>query len=361
MTTWDRALTPLTDLYEKIVEIGEGAYGKVFKGQNKITKEFVAMKLINRQFGDGFPYSSIREIALLQSINKHKNIVNLIDVITDRNLDVYLIFDYAEYDLDYILKHTPLAENHVKSYMCQLLLGLYVLHQKNIYHRDLKPKNILVKASNVIEIADFGLAKQISPSEREKRKKAMSSTVITIYYRPLELFFKVPKYGPEVDIWSLGCIFYEMIKRRPLFYSKEVKKSNTDELNEMFVVQQIFSICGVPTEEDWPGWKSLSENSKLFESTKIQTTGNLDSFLTEHLPKEFMGAKPLLLGMLQLNPAKRLSIDDLLINEYLHNVGDSLDPLRLPKLQLEEQCVFLKKQHQIKTDDLHPPRPLPKP
>lgn len=362
MSLWTKELTPLSDIYEKICEIGEGAYGKVYKGQNIISKEFVAMKLINRQFGEGFPFSSIREIALLKSV-KHKNIVNLIEVVTDRNLDVYLVFDYAEYDLDYILKSISLEENYVKSYMRQLLLGLYVLHSKNIYHRDLKPKNILVKATNIIEIADFGLAKQISPIEREKRKKPMSSTVITIYYRPLELFFKVPKYGPEVDIWSLGCIFYEMIMRKPLFYTKEVKKSNSEEMNEMYVVQQIFSICGVPTEKDWPGWKSLSENSKLFQSEKIESTGDLDSYLTSHptgkLPSNFMGAKPLLLAMLQLNPAKRLSIEQLLTNEYLRNFENSLDPQRLPRLKIHEQSENQKK-HKQKVENLHPVKPVPR-
>ena len=68
--------------------------------------------------------------------------------------------------------------------MRQLLCGLYVLHQRNIFNRDLKPQNILVKASNVIEIADIGLAKQISPKRRKKTMKTMTSTVITIYYRP---------------------------------------------------------------------------------------------------------------------------------------------------------------------------------
>lgn len=362
--SWDRELTPLKDLYEIIVPIGEGAYGQVYKGRNIMTKELVAMKKINRQFNDGFPFSSIREIALLKSV-KHPNIVSLIDVVTDRNLDVYLIFDYAEYDLDYILKNYQLSISQIKSYMRQLFLGLYVLHQKNIFHRDLKPKNILVKASNIIEIADLGLAKQISPIEQKNRKKAMTSTVITIYYRPLELFFRTPIYGPEVDIWSLGCIFYEMIKQKPLFYTDKVKKANTDEMNEMFVVQKIFEICGMPSEEDWPGWKSLSENIKLFDSLKelgkTHMNGNLDSYLTDNLPREYKDAKPLLLQMLQLNPAKRLKIEDLLVNPFLHNIENSLDPVRLPRLQIAEQTdVQKKRQPPNKTEGLSPRKPYPK-
>lgn len=342
MNSWEKQLTPLKDLYEIIVVVGEGAYGEVYKARNILTRDLVAMKKIKRQFGDGFPYSSIREIALLKSV-QHPNIVRLIDVITDRNLDVYLIFDYAEYDLDYILKTAPLSEKQIKSYMRQLLFGLYVLHQRNIFHRDLKPQNILVKASNVIEIADIGLAKQISP---KRRKKTMTSTVITIYYRPLELFFKAPVYGPEVDIWSLGCIFYEMIKRRPLFYTPMVRKENTESVNEACVVQQIFTICGYPTEEDWPGWTSLSESTELFKSIKVQPTGNLDSFLTSELPTEYIKVKPLLLSMLQLNPKKRLPIEDLLTNEYLHNINNCLDPSQLARLSILEKYESKRQQQQ---------------
>lgn len=125
-----------------------------------------------------------------------------------------------------------------------------------------------------------------------------------------------------------------------------VRKENTESVNEACVVQQIFTICGYPTEEDWPGWTSLSESTELFKSIKVQPTGNLDSFLTSELPTEYIKVKPLLLSMLQLNPKKRLPIEDLLTNEYLHNINNCLDPSQLARLSILEKYESKRQQQQ---------------
>ncbi|OHS95585.1 Cyclin-dependent kinase C-1 [Tritrichomonas foetus] len=357
---------PIKELYDIISVVGKGAYGEVYKARSLKTFETVAMKKINRKNSgsEGFPVTTFREIMLLKSLN-HPNVANLIEIITDTNYDVYLVFEYTEYDLDYLLRRVKLSIEQVKSFMRQMLFGLYAIHQRYIFHRDLKPQNILVKNNNVIQIADFGLAKQISPNQKER----MTPTVITIYYRPLELFFTAPKYTQQVDIWSLGCIFFEMMTNRQLFVTKNVVKENNDEANEMAVVQQIFTICGYPDDNDWPGWRDLPKASlylNMKDNSKLQT-GNLERYLTKELPPQYQEAKPILLGMLQFNPEKRLSIEEILTNPYLHSIQDSLEPQNIPLITMPTRSDKMEARAQAQanattttnTKNMRPPPTLP--
>lgn len=359
MSNWWSNLTPYDEKYKTINTIGKGQYGEVRKAKNILTGEIVAVKEIKRESNDGFPFNTLREIEILQSI-KHQNIVDLIEVFTDRNLLVYLVFDYAEYDLGTLLHQNSiyfkLSERHIKSYMRQLILGMYALHQSLIYHRDLKPQNILVKKSNIVNIADFGLAKQVF--EQATRMKNMTPGLITLFYRPLEIFLQAPKYGLEVDIWSLGCIFYEMMTARVLFQSQNFRKDNSDKENENATVQQILTICGSP-DKDWPEWRNLP-NSKLYQSLKISNQGNLNDFLTRTLPPQYQAAKPLLLGMLHYNPKERWSLQRILTDPFLHNINNSLDPARLEPLPIPERNDDSSQSTRKKVQGLNPPPILPK-
>jgi serine/threonine protein kinase len=113
----------------------------------------------------------------------------------------------------------------------QVLEGVCYLHNKNIIHRDLKPDNILLSENKNVKITDFDLARSLDDG------RPLSRAVVTIYYRPPEIFFGDLKYGKAVDMWSIGCILAEMITKEPLFKGR----------NEFDVLFKIFEFTGSAT------------------------------------------------------------------------------------------------------------------
>jgi serine/threonine protein kinase len=115
-------------------------------------------------------------------------------------------------DLRGYMNQSPLNEIQIKRFLHQILSGIAYCHSKKVFHRDLKPHNILIGEDGNIKIADFGLARTFSVPE-----KAYSLGVVTQFYRPPEILLGSAFYGPQIDIWSIGCIFAEMSTNRPLF------------------------------------------------------------------------------------------------------------------------------------------------
>lgn len=146
-------------------------------------------------------------------ILKHPNIVNLKEVISgDKKLN--LIFEYCDCDLKKYLEHNTLNELHVKEIVYQLLLALEFCHANRVIHRDLKPQNILIDSREKlnIKLADFGLARTYYYPVKE-----YTHEIITLWYRAPEVLLGTEIYYPTVDIWSVGCIFYEIAHKRILF------------------------------------------------------------------------------------------------------------------------------------------------
>ena len=133
------------DNYEKLEKIGEGTYGIVYKGRDKLSGQIVALKKIRLETEDeGVPSTAIREISLLKELD-HPNIVNLLDIVHS-DTKLYLIFEFLDLDLKKYMDSTApkgLSADLVKSYTHQLLEGLYFCHSHRILHRDLKPQNCI--------------------------------------------------------------------------------------------------------------------------------------------------------------------------------------------------------------------------
>ncbi|XP_006002684.1 cyclin-dependent kinase 6 isoform X2 [Latimeria chalumnae] len=208
----------LAQLYEPVAEIGEGAYGKVYKARDlKNGGRFVALKKVRVQTGEeGMPLSTIREVAVLRQLEsfEHPNVVRLFDVCTvsrtDRETKLTLVFEHVDQDLTTYLEKAPepgVPPETIKDMMFQLLRGLDFLHSHRVVHRDLKPQNILVTSSGQIKLADFGLARIYS------FQMALTSVVVTLWYRAPEVLLQ-SSYATPVDLWSVGCIFAEMFRRR---------------------------------------------------------------------------------------------------------------------------------------------------
>ena len=143
------------DMFERLDVIGEGTYGKVFKARDCKTKQLVALKSVKLENEkEGFPITAVREIKILRQL-QHPNIVNMIEIVTDKQdaLDFrkdrgefYLVFEYMDHDLFGLLDSGLLELNcdQIASFMKQLLEGLHYCHSRNFLHRDIKCSNILI-------------------------------------------------------------------------------------------------------------------------------------------------------------------------------------------------------------------------
>ncbi|AQK81047.1 Putative MAP kinase family protein [Zea mays] len=206
--------------------IGKGSYGVVAAAVDTRTGERVAIKKINDVFEHVSDATRIlREIKLLRLL-RHPDIVEIKHIMLPPSRrefqDIYVVFELMESDLHQVIKaNDDLTPEHHQFFLYQLLRALKYIHAANVFHRDLKPKNILANSDCKLKICDFGLAR----ASFNDAPSAIFWTdyVATRWYRAPELcgsFFS--KYTPAIDIWSIGCIFAELLTGRPLFPGKNV-------------------------------------------------------------------------------------------------------------------------------------------
>lgn len=220
---------------------------------------------------------------------------------------LYLVFEYLEFDLKKYLKSrtTQMPAAQVQSLLYQILQALVYLHSRRIFHRDLKPQNLLIDSSGtVVKLADFGLARAFGLPI-----KTYTHEVVTLWYRCPEILLGQKQYSLGVDLWSTGCIFAEMAQRRPLFMGDS-------EIDQIF---KIFKVLGTPNEQNWPEALKLPDFKPTFPKWKgipmQEHTQNLDEV-----------GMDLLIGMTALDPNKRISARMALLHPYF----DSLDKSKLP-------------------------------
>ncbi len=286
---------------QKIETLGEGAYGVVYKGIHEKTKEIIALKKIKLETqSEGVPSTTIREISVLREIN-HENVVKLKDVIMCPS-KMYLVFEYLEMDLkkkiDTLGAGNSFSSVIIKKYMKQLVSGVAACHSRRIIHRDLKPQNILLGSSDELKIADFGLARAFGIPIRPYTKE-----VVTLWYRAPELLLGTTEYSTPVDMWSVGCIFAEIISKRALF----------DGDSEQDQIRKIFRIMGTPNEDIWPDVKSLDGFNKVsWTQHKKQEFRNVIKYI-ENLDENGLD---LLEKLLHYDPTQRISAIQALQHPY---------------------------------------------
>ncbi|ESP03930.1 hypothetical protein LOTGIDRAFT_230226 [Lottia gigantea] len=298
------------DDYTKIEKIGEGTYGVVYKGRHKKTSRLVALKKIRLESEEeGVPSTAIREISLLKELH-HPNIVCLEDVLMQEN-KLYLVFEFLSMDLKRYMDTIPngqfVDKMLVKSYTYQILQGILFCHQRRVLHRDLKPQNLLIDNKGVIKLADFGLARAFGIPVR-----VYTHEVVTLWYRAPEILLGSPRYSTPVDMWSIGCIFAEMVTKRPLFHGDS-------EIDQLF---RVFRTLTTPTDETWPGVTALPDYKNNFPKWK---TNQLASSVKQ---LDNVGLD-LLLRTLEYDPAKRISAKEALNHSYFQD----LDTMALPASQ----------------------------
>ncbi|RZC12150.1 Cell division control protein 2-like isoform A [Glycine soja] len=287
--------------YEKVEKIGEGTYGVVYKGRDRVTNETIALKKIRlEQEDEGVPSTAIREISLLKEM-QHRNIVRLQDVVHDEK-SLYLVFEYLDLDLKKHMDSSPeFAKDprQVKMFLYQILCGIAYCHSHRVLHRDLKPQNLLIdRSTNALKLADFGLARAFGIPVR-----TFTHEVVTLWYRAPEILLGSRQYSTPVDIWSVGCIFAEMVNQRPLF-------PGDSEIDELF---KIFRIMGTPNEDTWPGVTSLPDFKSAFPKWQPKDLKNV-------VPNLEPAGLDLLSSMLYLDPSKRITARSALEHEYFKDI-----------------------------------------
>ena len=197
------------------------------------------------------------------------------DVVHSENR-LYLVFEYLDQDLKKYMESVdpagmpaalikvstrPLSMHQLfaplahplwrgrQSYMFQILAGINFCHARRVLHRDLKPQNLLIDKSGALKLADFGLARAFGIPVR-----TYTHEVVTLWYRAPEILLGLKQYSTPVDMWSIGCIFAEMIMKRPLY-------PGDSEIDELF---KIFRTLGTPDEETWPGVSKLPDYKPTF-------------------------------------------------------------------------------------------------
>ncbi|EPS43765.1 hypothetical protein H072_2265 [Dactylellina haptotyla CBS 200.50] len=291
--------SPTMENYHKLDKIGEGTYGVVYKAYDlRNGNRLVALKKIRlEQEDEGVPSTAIREISLLKEMND-QNIVRLYNIVHADGHKLYLVFEFCSSDLkkymETIPKGQPLDKSIVKKFMAQICDGIRFCHSRRILHRDLKPQNLLIDNDGNLKIADFGLARAFGVPLR-----TYTHEVVTLWYRAPEVLLGSKQYSTGIDTWSIGCIFAEMITRRPLF-------PGDSEIDEIF---KIFRILGTPNEETWPGVTSLPDYKASFP--QWSRTDLLKSVPTLDEPE-----LDLLERMLVYDPAARISAKASCNHEY---------------------------------------------
>ncbi|KAJ1604463.1 putative mitogen-activated protein kinase 2 [Cryptosporidium canis] len=369
--------------------IGTGSYGHVCEAYDSKENRLVAIKKIHRVFEDLVDCKRIlREIAILSRLN-HDHIVKILDICAPEDAEhfdeIYLVLEIADSDFKKLFR-TPvyLSELHVKTLLYNLLVGLKYIHSAGIYHRDLKPANCLVNQDCGVKICDFGLARtvkkpidalnynssvisgssnsvlnrkpmvgpdQIKGGDSQENeglkqggrflKRQLTGHVVTRWYRAPELILLQENYTEAIDMWSVGCIFAELLNmlkenvayysdRSPLFpgsscfplspdnkqQSEDYRfkiRGNRDQLN------MIFNILGSPSDEDIEVLEK--DDAKRYIRIFSKRSG-ID------LQTRFPGASPqsidLLKKMLVFNPNKRVTVDEALNHPLFKNIRNEV-------------------------------------
>ncbi|NWH77392.1 CDK3 kinase, partial [Piaya cayana] len=290
------AMDASQEVFQKVEKIGEGTYGVVYKARHKRTGQLVALKKIRLDAEvEGVPSTAIREISLLKEL-KHPNIVSLLDVVHSQK-KLYMVFEYLNQDLKKHMDSSPIGElplSLVKKYLFQLLQGVRFCHSHGVIHRDLKPQNLLINEAGAIKLADFGLARTFGVPLR-----TYTHEVVTLWYRAPEILLRCKHYSTAVDIWSIGCIFAEMVTRKVLF-------PGDSEIDQLF---RIFRTLGTPTEATWPGVTQLPDYKKDFPQWTRKE-------IKEIVPNLDRDGRDLLVQLLLYDPSKRISAKAALDHQY---------------------------------------------
>jgi mitogen-activated protein kinase 1/3 len=306
-----REISELDPRYELERIIGNGSYGIVMRGRDKLdNNSLVAIKRINKEIFDELILAKriLREIKLLAHFHD-ANIIGLKNILTPKNPDFdafFIVMDIMDTDLRAVLRSgQKLSDAHIQFFVYQALRALKVIHTAGVVHRDITPANILVNTNCDLKICDFGLAKEESDDGQD-----MTDYVTMRWYRAPELVMEHRHYTGKIDVWGIGCILGELFGSKPLCQGKD----------RVLQLDKIIELVGTPSEEEIEQIGSAAAQRYIKRKTKREPV----DFKAKYPHVSDHGIQ-LLQRMLMFHPDKRISVDDALRHPYLAALYDEAD------------------------------------
>jgi renal tumor antigen len=240
-------LDSLLQNYTLISKIGAGSFSEVLKVKDRKTGKFLAAKRLLKIYTSTEEAQNCEELKTLKKLEYHPNVLSLVEYIYEpQDGALTLIFDLMDMSMYDFIKNRKktLSETKCKFYLFQLVQGLNHLHRSGIFHRDIKPENILIRKdprlknlnplrSELVQLADLGSVCHTDLPQPH------SAYISTRWYRSPECLLTSGYYGPKMDVWALGCCFYEIFTSIPLFPGE----------NELDQLYRIHEIVGSPSEK----------------------------------------------------------------------------------------------------------------
>jgi len=329
----------VSDHYQILEVVGEGAYGIVCSAIHKPTNQKVAIKKIEPFERSMLCLRTLRELKLLKHFN-HENIISILAIQRPINFnlfnEIYLIQELMETDLHRVIKTQKLSDDHIQYFIYQTLRALKTMHLANVLHRDLKPSNLLLNSNCDLKICDFGLARSIASSE--DNFGFMTEYVATRWYRAPEIMLTFQEYTTAIDVWSVGCILAEMLVGRPLFPGRDYH-------NQLWL---IIEVLGTPNMEDYYNIKLKRAREYIRSLPFVKKVPFANLFNSEAINPL---AIDLLENLLVFNPAKRITVDNALNHPYLNIYHDPNDEPISEKIP-EDFFDFDKRKDELSIEDL---------
>lgn len=292
------------DIYTDLKPIGVGGFGLVCSGTCPQEGISVAIKKLKEPFSNPIlSKRAYREFVLLKHL-VHDNIINLLDVFISPSNDMYLVTELCSTDLHQVISTQNLEVTHIRYFIYQMLRALKYVHSAGVIHRDIKPSNILLNESCDLKICDFGLARVSDPDMQQ------TGYVATRYYRAPEIMLFWQAYDKAVDIWSIGCIFAEMLRRKILFEGR-------DHIHQFGLIVELLGtpddelVSTITNENTLNYIRNLPKRSKVNLKDYLQITDD--------------DAVDLLTKMLEFNPKKRITAEEALAHPFLSDFHDPED------------------------------------
>ncbi|XP_015594479.1 probable serine/threonine-protein kinase DDB_G0268078 isoform X2 [Cephus cinctus] len=291
--------------YKVLQKIGEGSFSEVVKCQDRESGILYAAKRLKKIYQNMNEVLESTEVIAMRKISRHPNILYMVeshcDPLPGKVTLIFELMDMSLYDMMKARKGRIILEQKVKIYLYQLLKGLEHLHRHGIFHRDIKPENILLKG-DVVKLADLGSICGIYS------RPPYTEYISTRWYRSPECLLTTGFYGPKMDVWATGCVFYELLTLKPLFPGA----------NEVDQITKIHAILGTPHSRVVAKFRRhKSRNCEYFFPSKA------GSGVCNLLPQASETGRDILKLMLIYDPENRSNVKRLLDHRYFSDLREN--------------------------------------
>ncbi|XP_073248059.1 MAPK/MAK/MRK overlapping kinase-like [Porites lutea] len=314
--------------YRILGKKGEGTFSEVLKVQDVRDGNYFACKKMKQRYESIDQVNNLREIQAMRRLNPHGNVIELKEIIFDKgNGKLALICELMDMNLYEMIRGRRhyLPEARVKQYMYQLCKSIDHMHRNGIFHRDVKPENILIK-DDVVKLADFGSCRGVYS------KQPYTEYISTRWYRAPECLLTDGYYTHKMDMWSVGCVFFEILSLHPLFPGS----------NEVDQIARIHDVLGTPSSSIL---KKLQNKSRSMNFNFPQKSGTGVRVLLPHVTSECVD---LIEQMCAYDPDERISAKQALRHPYFKQLREQ-DKRQAANTRLSSpsEASIISKQHRI--------------